>query len=219
MEMCSKCFRDATEGVGMVQAEQPAAVPSPLAEVAQLESAILVPKADTNSEATPSREASAGLEVSLGARRPRGPGSGPPVFVRYGSFTRVWGVWECREARSLLAPAGFPGRVAQARDSGLGRRRGRQEGEEPEPVFRGERVRGLPPRRRLAPSGLPNPWLAWCPQCRKKVGLVGGFECKCGYVFCSSHRMPDEHNCAYGERAGGPAMQCSASSSLPALEP
>lgn len=129
MEMCSKCFRDATEGVGMVQAEQPAAVPSPLAEVAQLESAILVPKADTNSEATPSREASAGLEVA----------SPKP------------------ETRAS----------ADAEDAKKGKNRNR------------------------------------CFECRKKVGLVGGFECKCGYVFCSSHRMPDEHNCAYDFKAEG----------------
>lgn len=36
-----------------------------------------------------------------------------------------------------------------------------------------------------------------CFECRKKVGLVGGFECKCGFVFCSGHRMPDEHACSF----------------------
>lgn len=33
-------------------------------------------------------------------------------------------------------------------------------------------------------------------ECRKKVGLLG-FECKCGYKFCSKHRYEDTHNCSY----------------------
>jgi hypothetical protein len=33
-------------------------------------------------------------------------------------------------------------------------------------------------------------------ECRKKVGLTG-LECKCGYIFCSMHRWPDQHNCDF----------------------
>lgn len=33
-------------------------------------------------------------------------------------------------------------------------------------------------------------------ECKKKVGLTG-IECKCGFVFCSSHRWPDQHSCDF----------------------
>lgn len=35
-----------------------------------------------------------------------------------------------------------------------------------------------------------------CFCCNKKVGLLG-FECRCGYVYCSSHRHQDDHNCTF----------------------
>ncbi|KAF8046975.1 hypothetical protein N665_3284s0005 [Sinapis alba] len=34
-----------------------------------------------------------------------------------------------------------------------------------------------------------------CNACNKKVGLLG-FQCRCGYVFCGSHRHPEEHSCS-----------------------
>jgi hypothetical protein len=33
-----------------------------------------------------------------------------------------------------------------------------------------------------------------CKTCKKKLGLLG-FECRCGEVFCSGHRHPDQHSC------------------------
>jgi len=24
-----------------------------------------------------------------------------------------------------------------------------------------------------------------------------GYECKCGYVFCKNHRLPEEHDCTF----------------------
>ena len=38
----------------------------------------------------------------------------------------------------------------------------------------------------------------WC--CQKKVGLLG-FECRCGYVFCSLHRHADQHECDFDYKA------------------
>lgn len=35
-----------------------------------------------------------------------------------------------------------------------------------------------------------------CFCCRKKVGLLG-FECRCGYVFCSGHRHAQDHSCTF----------------------
>lgn len=35
-----------------------------------------------------------------------------------------------------------------------------------------------------------------CFCCNKKVGLLG-FECRCGYVYCSSHRHATEHRCTF----------------------
>ena len=38
-----------------------------------------------------------------------------------------------------------------------------------------------------------------CWTCRKKVGLLG-FECRCSYVFCSTHRYSDAHNCDFDHK-------------------
>lgn len=35
-----------------------------------------------------------------------------------------------------------------------------------------------------------------CFCCNKKVGLLG-FDCRCGYVFCSGHRHAADHNCTF----------------------
>jgi len=35
-----------------------------------------------------------------------------------------------------------------------------------------------------------------CWECKKKVGLTG-ITCRCGYVYCSSHRYGDQHNCTF----------------------
>jgi hypothetical protein len=41
-----------------------------------------------------------------------------------------------------------------------------------------------------------------CWSCRKKVGLTG-FECRCGYVFCGSHRFADKHECSFDYKKQG----------------
>jgi hypothetical protein len=35
-----------------------------------------------------------------------------------------------------------------------------------------------------------------CEQCSAKVGHQG-FKCKCGGVYCSTHRYSDTHGCTY----------------------
>jgi hypothetical protein len=35
-----------------------------------------------------------------------------------------------------------------------------------------------------------------CHSCRKRVGLTG-FRCRCGEMFCGSHRYSDRHDCCY----------------------
>lgn len=35
-----------------------------------------------------------------------------------------------------------------------------------------------------------------CWGCKKKVGLLG-FECRCGFIFCGTHRYADEHKCTF----------------------
>ncbi|KAI1904135.1 hypothetical protein AGOR_G00002570 [Albula goreensis] len=39
-----------------------------------------------------------------------------------------------------------------------------------------------------------------CFTCRKKVGLTG-FDCRCGNVFCGTHRYSDIHNCSFDYKA------------------
>ncbi|KAJ4724227.1 Zinc finger A20 and AN1 domain-containing stress-associated protein 8 [Melia azedarach] len=38
-----------------------------------------------------------------------------------------------------------------------------------------------------------------CSSCKKRVGLTG-FKCRCGNMFCSSHRYSDKHNCPFDYR-------------------
>tara|TARA_Y100000996_G_C22416523_1_gene599550 strand:+ start:73 stop:267 length:195 start_codon:yes stop_codon:yes gene_type:complete len=35
-----------------------------------------------------------------------------------------------------------------------------------------------------------------CHICKKKLKLTD-MKCRCGYKFCSSHRLPEQHNCTY----------------------
>lgn len=35
-----------------------------------------------------------------------------------------------------------------------------------------------------------------CATCLKRVGLTG-FKCKCGVMFCGTHRYPEKHGCSF----------------------
>lgn len=41
-----------------------------------------------------------------------------------------------------------------------------------------------------------------CWTCSKKIGLTG-FDCRCGYKFCSKHRYAEEHNCDFDHQGLG----------------
>ncbi|XP_008795703.1 zinc finger A20 and AN1 domain-containing stress-associated protein 8-like [Phoenix dactylifera] len=41
-----------------------------------------------------------------------------------------------------------------------------------------------------------------CSTCRKRVGLTG-FNCRCGNLFCATHRYSEEHNCPFDYRTAG----------------
>lgn len=41
-----------------------------------------------------------------------------------------------------------------------------------------------------------------CWVCGKKCGLTG-FECRCGYVFCSKHRYAEDHDCDFDHKGKG----------------
>lgn len=38
-----------------------------------------------------------------------------------------------------------------------------------------------------------------CFFCEKKVGVLG-FTCKCSKVFCSIHRLPEQHECSFDHK-------------------
>lgn len=38
-----------------------------------------------------------------------------------------------------------------------------------------------------------------CFLCQRKVGLLG-FQCRCGFIFCGSHRHADQHDCQFDYR-------------------
>jgi predicted nucleic acid binding AN1-type Zn finger protein len=41
-----------------------------------------------------------------------------------------------------------------------------------------------------------------CVTCRKRVGLTG-FKCRCGSMFCGSHRYPERHGCSFDFKTVG----------------
>lgn len=41
-----------------------------------------------------------------------------------------------------------------------------------------------------------------CTSCKKRVGLTG-FSCRCGNVFCATHRYSDKHDCPFDYRTAG----------------
>lgn len=41
-----------------------------------------------------------------------------------------------------------------------------------------------------------------CLTCRKRVGLTG-FKCRCGSMFCGTHRYPEQHDCGFDFRSLG----------------
>eukprot|EP00425_Heterocapsa_triquetra_P038608 CAMPEP_0195085044 /NCGR_PEP_ID=MMETSP0448-20130528/25558_1 /TAXON_ID=66468 /ORGANISM="Heterocapsa triquestra, Strain CCMP 448" /LENGTH=363 /DNA_ID=CAMNT_0040118421 /DNA_START=1 /DNA_END=1090 /DNA_ORIENTATION=+ len=41
-----------------------------------------------------------------------------------------------------------------------------------------------------------------CWACSKKCGLTG-FDCRCGYVFCSKHRHAEDHDCDFDHKGRG----------------
>lgn len=41
-----------------------------------------------------------------------------------------------------------------------------------------------------------------CFSCKKKIGLTG-FKCRCGYVFCGTHRYAEAHECSFDYKAMG----------------
>ncbi|KAH8366954.1 hypothetical protein KR200_006206, partial [Drosophila serrata] len=42
-----------------------------------------------------------------------------------------------------------------------------------------------------------------CAKCNKKLGLTGGFPCRCGGVYCAVHRYSDRHECSFDYRELG----------------
>nr|XP_043634006.1 zinc finger A20 and AN1 domain-containing stress-associated protein 6-like [Erigeron canadensis] len=41
-----------------------------------------------------------------------------------------------------------------------------------------------------------------CGSCKKRVGLTG-FTCKCGTMFCGTHRYPEKHGCTFDFKTVG----------------
>lgn len=41
-----------------------------------------------------------------------------------------------------------------------------------------------------------------CWKCNKKVGLVG-LSCRCGYIYCNTHRYPEQHKCDFDFKKHG----------------
>jgi predicted nucleic acid binding AN1-type Zn finger protein len=47
-----------------------------------------------------------------------------------------------------------------------------------------------------SPSKIVKKKVTRCYHCKKKAG-ISALKCKCGELFCSLHRMPEEHSCTF----------------------
>jgi hypothetical protein len=56
--------------------------------------------------------------------------------------------------------------------------------------------------KELAVQPTPPPKVDRCIACSRKVGLMG-FTCRCGEVYCSKHRLPEEHGCTFDHQMAG----------------
>ncbi|KAL7747689.1 hypothetical protein RI367_006978 [Sorochytrium milnesiophthora] len=52
-----------------------------------------------------------------------------------------------------------------------------------------------------APPTKPRTPNRYCTQCQARPRLAGIFRCKCGSVFCATHRYPDTHTCTFDHQA------------------
>ncbi|KAG5176557.1 hypothetical protein JKP88DRAFT_335451 [Tribonema minus] len=79
---------------------------------------------------------------------------------------------------------------------------GQKEGEEAAAAAAGGAVASASHAAEAGSAGSPAVQLnkARCFGCNKKVGLTG-MACRCGYVYCSKHRYPEEHACTYDFKA------------------
>ena len=39
--------------------------------------------------------------------------------------------------------------------------------------------------------------------CRKKVSIAARFSCRCGYEFCATHRLAEDHECSFDWKGMG----------------
>ncbi|MQL96276.1 hypothetical protein Taro_028951 [Colocasia esculenta] len=53
-----------------------------------------------------------------------------------------------------------------------------------------------------APPAAPAARPGRCTTCSKRVGLTG-FRCRCGEMFCGSHRYPEQHACTFDFKSAG----------------
>lgn len=44
-----------------------------------------------------------------------------------------------------------------------------------------------------------------CAVCKRKLGLTG-FECRCGFFYCGTHRYSDKHDCSFDYKESGRAQ-------------
>lgn len=44
-----------------------------------------------------------------------------------------------------------------------------------------------------------------CETCKKKLGILD-FGCRCGNLYCSIHRLPEQHNCNFDYEKMGKAI-------------
>ncbi|KAK9735994.1 hypothetical protein RND81_04G243500 [Saponaria officinalis] len=51
-------------------------------------------------------------------------------------------------------------------------------------------------------NGKPKQGPSRCTSCNKRVGLTG-FNCRCGNLFCATHRYSDKHDCPFDYRMAG----------------
>lgn len=90
------------------------------------------------------------------------------------------------ESPKKLKPESSASKIA-TEDENVSTDQAKTENDPEEPVL--SSVQTSPPAEKPSVPGR-------CYHCNKKVGIYG-FNCRCGFNFCSSHRYADAHDCTF----------------------
>ncbi|XP_068565164.1 AN1-type zinc finger protein 3-like [Cebidichthys violaceus] len=183
MNLCSKCFAD-------IQKKQPGddCTSAPIQSAGSSQSAVFGSETSSSSSQSPSPSSS-----------PPSSSEPPPAEEPSPSFSSTReGMSSTETAQgTLCTPTKRPRESASGSESAETpeKRPRTDEKEEEEEEDGGEEARGTPKQKNRRR----------CYRCQTKLELVQQElgSCRCGYVFCMLHRLPEQHDCLFDHLGRG----------------